>query len=254
MINIVAKKKKNLQIQSTIDHLRTSKEFCELSKYIWVKVTDTIELKALFGMMYFRDLLGSDHNSVKSLFSDTQSCYVFSAVMSKKCVKLLLGHVTFDHHQEREEKWNFDSFAAIRTVSGCLMTPSEYLQLDETLCHMHHQIDLRQYNQNELNHYELLFKSLNDACFPYTYKSVQYALKAESGKGTYYINSTIYYKKNLITRTEGQQNLNSPTFSTDRLNTSVQITKWLLERNMTTVETVQKGQHGIPLELFGVRD
>lgn len=41
--------------------------------------------------------------------------------------------------------------------------------------------------------------------------------------------------------------------STDRLYTSVPLAKWLLERNITTVGTVQKGRQGIPQELFDVQ-
>ena len=35
--------------------------------------------------------------------------------------------------------------------------------------------------------------------------------------------------------------------------TSVELSKWLLTRNITTVGTVQKGRHGIPHELFDVK-
>ena len=41
------------------------------------------------------------------------------------------------------------------------------------------------------------------------------------------------------------QNLQGQNISTDNLYTSVELLKWLLTRNITTVGTVQKGRHGI---------
>ena len=144
-----------------------------------MKVPDTIELKAVFGMMYFRGLLGSNHNSVESWFCNTQCHYVFSTVMSKNFFKFLLSHLTFDDHQQGKEKGKFDPSADIITVwerfddnLGKYLTPSEYLSLDETLYLMLYQIVFRQYNPKNLHHYELLFKSLNDVYYPYTYKSI----------------------------------------------------------------------------------
>ena len=81
----------------------------------------------------------------------------------------------FDKSDERKEKWPYDRFTAIRDFFegfnlNCVkhVIPSEYLSLDETLYPMRHQIGMKQYNPNKLAKYGLLFKSLNDARFPYT--------------------------------------------------------------------------------------
>ena len=81
-MNIIAKKT-NLRIQNTIDSLSAKHNIVESDKYSGIKKMDIIELKALFSLMCFKDLLGGNHNSVESLFSDTQGHYIFSAVMSK---------------------------------------------------------------------------------------------------------------------------------------------------------------------------
>ena len=39
----------------------------------------------------------------------------------------------------------------------------------------------------------------------------------------------------------------------DRLYTSVEITNWLLEKNITIVGTVQKGRVGFPEEVFDTK-
>ena len=67
---------------------------------------------------------------------------------------------------------------------------------------MRHQIAFRQYNPKKPHKYGILFKSLNDARFPYTYKSVPYAGKPRRGSGTYYLESTFEYVKYLVQETE----------------------------------------------------
>ena len=88
---------------------------------------------------------------------------------------------------------------------GKYLAPSEYLSLDETLHLMHHQITFRQYNTKRSNHYGLLLNALNNAHYPYKYKSILYASKPDSGNGPFGINSTIDYVKNLDTKTNGQK-------------------------------------------------
>ena len=130
------------------------------------------------------------------------------------------------------------------------IAPSEYLTIDETLYPMRHQIAFRQYNPNKPHKYGVLFKSLNEARFPYIFKSVPYAAKATSGDGPYYINSTINYVKYLVNQTKKQVNFRGKNISTDRLYTSIECVNWLLDQNITIVGTVQKGRQGIPDELF----
>ena len=91
-------------------------------------------------------------------------------------------------------------------------------------------------------------------CTTHTYTS-QFPMhaKPKSGQGPYYIKSTIDYVKYLVTKTEKQQNLHERNISTDCLYTSVELSKWLLTRNITIVGTVQKCQHRIPHELFDVK-
>ena len=136
---------------------------------------------------------------------------------------------------------------------GKYLSQNEYESLDVALYPMPHQIVFRQYNPKKPHHYGILCKSSNDARYPYTYKSVPYASKPKSGQRPYYIKSPIDYVKYLVTKIEEQQNLHGRNISTDRLYTSVELSKWLLTRNITTVGTVQKGRHGMPNELFDVK-
>ena len=207
--------------------------------------------------MYLRGLLGMSLQRVDYLFSDDKGHFGFSAIMSKNRFKFLLSHITFDDYSDREKNWPTDRFAARIAVwklfnknLGKYIAPSEYLKIDETLYLMRHQIAFRQYNPNKPHKYGVLFKSLNEARFPYTFKSVPYAARPTSGDGPYYINSTIDHVKYLVSQTKRQVNLHGRNISTDRLYTSIECANWLLDQNITTVGTVQKGRQGIPDELF----
>ena len=60
---------------------------------------------------------------------------------------------------------------------------------------MRNQIGIKQYNPNKPAKYGLLFKSLNDARYPYTYQSIVYAGKPEKGDGPFYITGNENYIK-----------------------------------------------------------
>ena len=166
----------NIRLESIIiQHLDTIKNN---SRYSFLHETDSTEIRALFGLVYFRGLLGLHNHKISILFSQKAGHPVFGATMSRNRFQLLIANLMFDKSDERKEKWPYDRFTAIRDFFegfnlNCLkhVIPSEYLLLDETLFPMRHQIGMKQYNRNKPAKYTLLFKSLNDARFPYTYQS-----------------------------------------------------------------------------------
>ena len=141
----------NGRILKTIAH--TKVERIDDDRVTHLKVTPIDELKALFGLQYFRGLLGQGLQSQNHLFSDTSGHFVFGATMSLSRFTFLLSHISFDDRNTRPEKWTSDRFAAMRelfemfnrNLSKCI-APSEYLSIGETLYPMRHQIAFRQYN------------------------------------------------------------------------------------------------------------
>ena len=73
----------NTSINETIARLQRSDNFNQSSKYKWVKKADGVEIDALFGLMYFRGILGVNLHMTDRLFSN-DSHFVFGAIMSKK--------------------------------------------------------------------------------------------------------------------------------------------------------------------------
>ena len=119
---------------------------------------------------------------------------------------------------------------------------------------MRQQIAFHQYNANNPHRYGLLFKSLNDARFPYTYKTVLYAAKAKARDGPYYLKSTIDYIKYLVIEMEADQPIAGGTISTDCLYTSIESTNWFLDRGIATVGTLRKGRSRIPSDFFDTQN
>ena len=105
----------NTSINETIARLQRSDNFNQSSKYKWVKKADGVEIDALFGLMYFRGILGVNLHMTDRLFSN-DSHFVFGAIMSKNRFRFLKGYICFDKPQERTQLWETDRFAAVREI------------------------------------------------------------------------------------------------------------------------------------------
>ena len=105
----------NTRINETIARLQRSDNFNESSKYSWVKKTDRVEIDALFGLMYFRGILGVNLHMTDRLFSN-DSHFVFGEIMSKNRLRFFKGHICFDNLQERTKLWETDRFTAVRDI------------------------------------------------------------------------------------------------------------------------------------------
>ena len=189
MIELAVKETNNF-INKKLEKLRTCKEHMfERSKYTYLRDTTPLEIRALIGFMYFRGLYGLNHHRIDILFSDAGPS-IFSSIFSKNRAKFLLASLSFIDRDNCIINFPRDRFASSRPMfelfnANCskYLVPSIYLTADETLYPMRHQIAFRQYNPNKPHKYGLLSKSLNDATFPFTYKSSPYVGKPTEGDG-----------------------------------------------------------------------
>ena len=147
-----------------------------------------VEIDALFGLVYFKGILGVNLHMTDKLFSNG-SHFVFGAIMSKNHFRFFKGHICFNNVQKGTQPWETDRFAAVREIWEILnsnlskhVAPLEYLSIDETLYPMIQQTAFHQCNSNKPHCFGLLLKSLNDARFPYKYKAVLYVAKPKAGE------------------------------------------------------------------------
>ena len=231
----------NTRINETITRLQQSGNLNESSKYTQVK-KNRVEIDPLFGLMYFRGIIGVILHLTERLLS-YDSHFVFGATLNFRFLK---GYIYFDNPQERKQLRETERFAAAREIMEIFnsnlskhVAPSEYLSIDDILYPIRQQIAFRQYNPNKPRRYGLLLKPLNDARFPCSFKPVPYSEKPKAGDGLYYLKSTIDYIKYLVTEMEAHQPITGRTISTDLLHTSIESTNWLLDRGIATVGTLQ---------------
>ena len=249
----------NKRIQETINKLGDALEDDDTKPF--VRTTDAEEIYALFGLFYFRGLLGVNLKAVHRLFSDRYGHPVFGGTMSRNWFSFLSGHLCFDDPSTRRERWVTDRFAAFRNIfeefnDNCSkhLIPSEYLSMDETLYPMRTRIAFRQYNPSKPAKYGLLFKSLNDARVSYTYRSLVYAGKTQQLPAQHYVSGNENYVKGLIEAVDQKQGLQGRNLSMDRLYTSINLAQWLLQKRMTCIGTTQQNRVGIPEDLKKTND
>ena len=129
-----------------------------------------------------------------------------------------------------------------------VLASGDYLSPDETLYPMQTQISFKQFNPSKQAKYGLLFKSVNAARYPHTFISSPYSGKPTEEGGQYYIQDTeaiVHYIETFSTNSS----LAARNISFDRLYTSVPLAKWLLEKRITFIGTMQLNRKGIPDEL-----
>ena len=248
----------NRKIDSIVKQLKEKKlkKFDSSKNNYWKKPLDKIELRAFIGLIYFRGLQGQNNHTTNSLFQDRLGHPLFAAVMSRNRFQYLLTVLTFDTPEEREFHWGNDRFTAIREVfnrfsRNCMkhVIPSKYMAIDETLYPMRTQVSMKQYNKSKPAKYGLLFRSINDSKFPYTYSTVVYAGKPELGHGPYYLSSVDQYVEQLVKNLKGILPIEGRNISMDRLYSGISIAKWLLSQQITMVGTMQANRIGLPDEL-----
>ena len=76
------------------------------------KKPDRFEIDALFGLMYFRGILGIDLHMTDRLFSN-DSHFVLDAIMSKNNFRFLKCHICFNNPPETTQLWETNRFAAV---------------------------------------------------------------------------------------------------------------------------------------------
>ena len=227
----------NESIQEALDALRITQQ---TSKNTHFRLTDNVEIKALFGLMYFRGLEGKSKHKSSRLWQKGIGHPVFGAVMSRNRFKFLLGRLRFENHAVKRRKWKNDRFAAFRDVfemfnENCsrYLWPSANGCIDESLVPMRIRSLMRCYIKTKPARYGLQYRSYCEVAFPYTYSSVVMAGKPDDEVGPFYINNVIGTLKKIIENLERHMPLAGRTISTDRLYTSIPAAKWLLEKNIT---------------------
>ena len=144
--------------------------------------TDDMELRAFFGLLLLRGMLCHNHWDVENIWTDLIGHPLFSCTMSRNRFKFLLRFIYFDDKDTRQERKRRDKFSAMREIfelwnDQCakLLIPSDYVTIDECLYASRNHVGFRTFNPNKPARYGINIKCLNDASFPFCYRSEVYA-------------------------------------------------------------------------------
>jgi len=249
----------NERIQLKLDFLRENEISMKNRGYI--AVTDAHEIRALFGLFFYRGLLGLGHHDYQLLFNDVYGPPIFSSTMSSKRFCFLHANLAFDDLETRRERWEFDRFAAIREVyeifnenCGKAVNPHDYIALDETLYPTRNKISFKQFNPNKPAKYGLLFKSINSSRYPYTYASVVYAGQPAKTPAPFYVKGVTATVQALVNNLAKFSDLTGLNISMDRLYTSLELFQWLLDKKITAIGTIMSNRKGLPSEMTSLTE
>ena len=102
--------------------------------------------------------------------------------------------------------------------------------------------------------YLRLQKSINAFRYPFTFSTAVYSAKPKAEPRSYYIPGTSQTVKYLIQNLECHTNLVARNILYDRLYTSIPMAQWLLDREKTSVGTLQSNRKAIPAEIREIKD
>ena len=243
----------NKKIMALIEQL--PEEVRSNDKYTHLREVTKEELLAFFGISYARGLLGQNFLKLRRLFSVDVGHPIFSASMSFNRLVFIKAMISFDDANTRQERWRTDRFAAFREIfeefnKCCAKTksPDDYIAMDETYP-TRGGISFKTYNKDKPDKYDLNFRSLGSSRRPYLYYTVPY-----TGKPVEVTESHIKDTLTLVKRIAGGYeqhgySLKGTNISMDPYYTSFPQAKWLYDKNVTCIGTLNSNRKGLPKEI-----
>ncbi|XP_054713571.1 piggyBac transposable element-derived protein 4-like [Uloborus diversus] len=216
------------------------------------KCTDSVEIKALFGLLYLAGLHKSSHLNVRDLWAtDGTGIEIFRCVMSYNRFLFLMRCLRFDDVHTRDSRKQNNKLAAINEIfeafdANCKenYTLGEYVTIDEKLEPFRGRCAFRQYMPNKPAKYGIKLFALVDARTFYTSSMEIYC-----GKNSNKSNKPIDVVKRLV---EPLYNTGR-NVTTDNWYTSYPLAKDLISKNLTIVGTLRKNKKEIPVEFVNTK-
>lgn len=211
--------------------------------------TDIIEVKALFGLLYYIGRLRGAHLNTMDLWAkDGSGSDICIATMSRRRFHLLLASLRFDDIRTRQERREQDKLAAIREVFDnfnnnikLYYSLNEHVTIDEKLEKFRGRCPFRQYIPSKPGKYGVKVQVMADAVTYYTHNLEIYVGRNE---GPYDVsNSAIDLVKRLV---EPIKNTHR-NIVMDNWFTSFQLLEDLFTDNgLTGLGTVRKNKRELP--------
>lgn len=218
-----------------------------------------VQLKAYFGILYFRGVFGDQKIPIEQLWSDDYSIF-YRTSMSRNLFQIWNRVLRFDNPVSREERKKTDTFAAMRDIWSewnerlrTFYKASHSITIDEQLvasrCRSPHRI----YNPSKPGKYGELVRWCTDATTRYFLngspltKRPEDVVAAEAHKQS-------NRAKSLVIDLCGPFFNEGRNVTGDRFFSSMDVTTELLEKNTTYLGTLKKSTRDIPAVLHEPRE
>lgn len=177
----------NTLVRYTNDRIAENRQHYERDRD--AKDTDSIELKALLGLLYMAGTLKSSHQNLDDLYAnDFTGVEFLRSTMSLRRLRFLLSSIRFDDANTRQERRQLDKLAPLREIfelfnENCLnnYTLGENVTIDEMLEPFRGRCPFRQYMKSKPAKYGIKVYALTDAKTYYASKMEVYCGKQQQG-------------------------------------------------------------------------
>lgn len=222
---------------------------------------DLMELKAFIGLLFYTAIFKENHEHYTSWYSsDGTGREIYSCIMSKNRVEVLLKSLRFDDSETRLERRENDPSAPIAELFNSFIEQCQavyaigsYACIDEMLLAFRGRCRFKMYMPKKPAKYGIKIQCLTDARSGYLLNAYIYLGKDSDG-----LNLPTEYQR-LKKPTQAVLRLISPiegsnrNVTTDNWYTSVELLDALKDKHLTVVGTVRKNQKEIPKEFLPAR-
>nr|XP_023014742.1 uncharacterized protein LOC111504426 [Leptinotarsa decemlineata] len=222
------------------------------ARYRDARPTDTIEMRALLGLLLYAGVMKSSRLNVGELWkSDGSIIEILRLGMSIKRFLFLLRCLRFDNKDTREERTAIDKLAPIRNFFDLFVTKckdgyslSEYVTIDEKLEGFRGKCNFRQYIPTKPNRYGIKIFALSDAKTFYTGNLEVYV--GQQPAGPYAVSNS---PGDVVMRLCDEIKGSGRNVTMDNWFTSVPLVDTLLKNfKLTVIGTMRKNKGELPLE------
>ena len=218
-----------------------------------------VQLKAYFGILYFRGVFGDQKIPIEQLWSENYNTF-YRTTMSRNLFQTWNRVLRFDDSELREDRKKTDSFAALRDIWSewnerlrTFYKASHSITIDEQLvasrCRSPHRI----YNPSKPGKYGELVRWCTDAKNRYFLNGSPLTKRPEDSVAAE-VHKESNRAKSLVMNLCGPFFNDGRNVTGDRFFTSMDVATELLNRNTTYLGTMQKNKRDIPAILHEPRE